>query len=65
MYIDRDEIEEMLAGYYDFSEVTDEMWAKIDEEVRLRMVDRGLDPQDDYDLYAAICDGAVGRAIHG
>lgn len=63
MFIDRDEVEEMLCEYYDFSEVTEDQWDQIDALVKGEVERRGIDPTSDYDTYAAICDGCVGRVI--
>ena len=70
MFIDRDEIEEMLGCYYDFSQMTDEMWNEADELIEGEWERRGYtadDTQEFYDTYSAVCDGAVGRVLrqHG
>lgn len=63
MFIDKDEIEEMLGEYYDFSNVSESQWQKIDKEVEQICKARGVDSEEDYDTYSAICDGCVGRVL--
>ena len=64
MYIDKDEIEEMLGEYYDFTKVTTRDWIKIDKAIKKECEKRGVNSIDDYDTYAAICDGCVGKIIN-
>lgn len=64
MKIDKLEIEEMLAEYYDFSEWNDADWEKADKEISAECERRGLNPNDGddaYDEYSAVCDGVCGR----
>ena len=63
MFIDKDELEEMLSCYYDLPTLTDEQWNQIDAIVEKECRERDLDPSTDYDIYCAICDGAVGKVI--
>lgn len=63
LYIDIYEIEEMLGEYYDFQFVTDEQWKEIDRLVCEECNRRGISPTDDYEAYAAVCDGAVGKVL--
>ena len=63
MWIDTYEIEEMLGEYYDFRNVTDEQWREIDALIVAECNKRGISPTDDYDTYAAICDGCVGKVL--
>lgn len=64
LYIDIYEIEEMLSEYYDFENVTDEQWEKIDKLVCENCNRLGVSPMD-YEAYANICDGAVGKVLLG
>lgn len=63
MWIDTYEIEEMLGEYYDFQNVTDEQWREIDALIVAECNKRDISPTDDYDTYAAICDGCVGKVL--
>ena len=60
MFIDKDEIEEMLGEYYDFEQVTDEQWNALDKAVVERW---GETPYDDeeYDEYASVVDGCCSK----
>ena len=53
----------MLGEYYDFQNVTDEQWREIDALIVAECNKRGISPTDDYDTYAAICDGCVGKVL--
>ena len=61
-FIDKDEIEEMLGEYYDFSEVDDNTWKRIDKLVKEECKKRGVS-RNDYETYAKVCDGCVGKAL--
>lgn len=61
-FIDKDEIEEMLGEYYDFSEVDDNTWERIDKLVKEECKKRGV-PRNDYEAYAKVCDGCVGKVL--
>ena len=54
-FIDRDEIEEMLREYYDFECVTDELWSKLDYEIRILCNERGISTEYTEE-YVRICD---------
>ena len=64
LYIDTYEVEEMLGEYYDFHIVTEKQWKEIDKLVREECNRRGISPTDDYEAYAAVCDGAVGKVLN-
>lgn len=61
-FIDKDEIEEMLGEYYNFSNVSDYAWKCIDNIVGSECERRGVSPTD-YEAYAKICDGAVRKVL--
>ena len=67
MFIDIDEVMDAVGCYYDFDNVTDEMWNEIDEIVAGEWERRGYAPEDTeefYDTYVAVLDGAVGYVIN-
>lgn len=63
MFIDPDEVEEMLGEYYDFADFDDETWQEIDKEVKTLCETRGVSPTGDYEKYARICDIAVNKVL--
>lgn len=63
MFIDPDEVEEMLGEYYDFADFDDETWQEIDKEVKNLCESRGVSPTGDYEKYARICDIAVNKVL--
>jgi hypothetical protein len=63
MFIDPDEVEEMLGEYYDFADFDDETWQEIDKEVKNLCESRGVSPTEDYEKYARICDIAVNKVL--
>ena len=62
-FIDRDEIEEMLSEYYDFSEVSESEWDAINDAVESECKKKGVSPFGNYEEYAKICDGCVSRVL--
>ena len=64
MFIDTNEIEEILGEYYDFSEWTEKMWADVDAEIERECAARGITYPDGGDEeYYAICDGVIGKYL--
>lgn len=62
-FIDKDEIEEMLSEYYDFSEVTETEWEQINSAIESECKKKGVSPFGNYEEYAKICDGCVSRVL--
>lgn len=66
MYIDRNEIEEILGEYYDFSDWKEEDWERASEAIEKEVERRGIhveESAEEYDRYCAVCDGVVGRIM--
>ena len=61
-FIDRNEIEEMLGEYYDFENVSEDSWKRIDKLVKAECKKRGVS-RNDYEAYAKVCDGCVGKVL--
>ncbi len=55
LFIDKDEVEDMLQEYYDFNKVTESQWSALDQMVHEICSKRGID-SDLYEEYARICD---------
>lgn len=54
-FIDIDEIEEMLAEYYDFEAVSEEQWSALDHQISIICEEHGI--SSDYsEEYVRICD---------
>lgn len=64
MFIDIEELREVLGEYYDFDTITLKEVAKIDAEVERVCKERGITaPQGGDEEYYKICDGVIGRVL--
>lgn len=60
-FIDRDELEDVLMDYYDFSNMSDLDWEKADKEIEKLCDKRGIEA--DGEAYWKVCDGVIGRML--
>lgn len=64
MFVDFDELQDVLGEYYDFDTITPNEAVKIDAEVERICTDRGItNPEGGDEEYYKICDGVIGRVL--
>ena len=64
MFVDFDELQEVLGEYYDFDTITPAEAVKIDAEVEKVCKEKGITaPEGGDEEYYKICDGVIGRVF--